>query len=62
MKFDVFRDENRAGGASEFVGYVEAETAEAALACAELEFECRETSSLHVSPCEPSDDEPEAAR
>lgn len=47
--WDVFRDENRAGGSSEHVGTTQAPDGEAAQWNAEREFECRPTQHLHVT-------------
>lgn len=46
--YDVFRAENRAGGAEQWLGTVEACDIEQAQIEAEGQYECRETCSIYV--------------
>ena len=46
--YDVFRAENRKSGREDWLGTVEADGAEQALAEAQARFECHETCHLYV--------------
>lgn len=58
MKFDVFRDENRRGGSSDWLGEVEADSLEGALADAASDWDCDNVHYLWVAEQECDDNQP----